>query len=663
MPSPTPAGRRAATATDASSGTDAVSGSAPVTPGDVGAPSGLADAAASSSTRLNAPRWLGKRVGRFKLISLLGKGAYGRVFLADDTDLGRRVALKIITADATAKSVQAGASGADSGVDPADAASAARHAVGRMIREARAAARIEHPNVVQVFETGRLEGTGTGGYIAMELLDGGTLQDLVNATGPMDVARACTLVADAAEALQHAHEAGVIHRDVKPANLMLSRHGRCKVADFGLAYIDDPSDPFKYARAAGTALYMAPEVVLGHAADAKSDQYSLAATLFTLLAGRPPYVGDRKRVLTAQVDAPLPDLSPVRPELDHRLGETIRRAMSKDPGGRFADIRQFGKTLRLFTVALDAPSAGGLAGSLAGGASGSFQAAGRESASGSADLTALVAAMASSSASTAGGRTSTALMADAAARPARPPWQWLAAGAGLLAGLALLVGVGVWLGGGRETARQSAGRAAAAYAPERSSLPAPDLVPSPVADPAPPAAEGGVAVDNPEPPPAAAVDPWPRPAPEPVPAPETPPPAAREVAPPPAQPEAAPAEAPPAAAALSPLDYDRLLRIAQGKDKSYPGRRVTLTGRVNYARVSRSGKIARLFFDGSDQGHALAVVWFPADKLFERMGDRFGGEAGSDLYGKTIAVEGQLSVFGGEPQLIVTSPDQITVQK
>ena len=242
-----------------------------------------------------APSWLGKRVDRFKLLGLLGRGAYGRVFLAEDTDLGRRVALKVVTADAAAKSVRRNSkAGTDTAGD------FGREAVAQMVREARAAARLDHPGVLTIFEVGTLPNLGSGGagggYIAMELAEGGTLQELVDAAGPMDARRACTLVADAADALQYAHELGVLHRDVKPANLMLSRGGRCKIGDFGLAYLDDAALPEDDAgrggrsRVVGTAAYVAPEVVLGNPADAASDQYSLAASLFTLLAGRPPYV-------------------------------------------------------------------------------------------------------------------------------------------------------------------------------------------------------------------------------------------------------------------------------------------------------------------------------------------------------------------------------------
>ena len=534
--------------------------------------SGSSSAASSSTLKVGSrpngpPRWLGKRVGRFKLVSLLGKGAYGRVFLAEDEDLNRRVALKILTADATAKSVREGAS--DAAV--IDAAEAARQGVQRMVREARAAARIEHPNAVQVYEVGRLEGTGVGGYIAMELLDGGNLQDLINAVGPMDAARACTLVADAAEALQYGHDAGVVHRDVKPANLMLSRHGRCKVADFGLAYVDDPSDPHKYARAVGTALYMAPEVALGAAADARSDQYSLAASLFTLLAGRPPYVGDRRAVLSAHIEAPLPDLSPVRPDLDPRLGGVIQKAMGKDPAGRFATIRQFGQALRLFTVALDGPASVSSSGVLVpAGASASSWA----------------------SSASRSGAVETSVTASGSAPLMTPRrrsiWPWIAAAA-----LALAV-VGVLFFASRPG--EPAERAEA------------EVAPAPVVAPSPPVA---LSSDD-----------------------------------------------------VNPADVDRLLRIAAGEDPAHADRRATVSGRVADAAASRSGKVFRLHFDDGHAGRGgprFQVVWFPGDDRFERMSERFGGEAGSGLVGKTISVEGRVETYEDDPQIIVESPDQIRV--
>src|SRR5688572_27144075 len=163
---------------------------------------------AESSSSNSSPSWMGKRVGRFRLVGLLGQGAMGRVFRAEDTMLRRQVALKVLpkTVKRGQRTVQAE----------------------RLVREARAAATLEHPNAVQVFEVNEVGGVY---YIAMELVESGSLRDLVEGQGPLDYVRACQLAAEAADALAHAHSMGIVHRDVKPANLLLSRTGRLKVAD------------------------------------------------------------------------------------------------------------------------------------------------------------------------------------------------------------------------------------------------------------------------------------------------------------------------------------------------------------------------------------------------------------------------------------------------
>ena len=289
------------------------------------------------------PRWLGKSVGRFRLLSLLGEGSWGRVFEAEDGDLHRRVALKVLRAR-----------------DPRTGQT--NKIAGGVIREARAAARITHPHVVQVYEVGEDKGLL---YIAMELVDGGTLRDLVKSGGPMDAARACLMAADAADALAKAHHLGVIHRDVKPGNLMLSRGGRCMLADFGLATIDDPEDAHRYSRTAGTPHFVAPEIVRGNPADARSDLYALGATLYYLLAGRPPFAeaggdgsrGDRNGVLRAHLDQTPPPLTSFRHDLEPGLLSVIDKAMAKDPSQRFNKAAELAAALRRYTIAVPAAPA------------------------------------------------------------------------------------------------------------------------------------------------------------------------------------------------------------------------------------------------------------------------------------------------------------------
>lgn len=577
------------------------------------------DPQSGPSSGSGVPGWLGKKVGRFKLLGLLGRGAYGRVFLAEDVDLHRRVALKVVTADAAAKAVRREAdAGGLTNVGNDSARGFGMGAVEQLIREARAAARLEHPNIVTIFEVGQLPVAGAspdnqvgGGYIAMELAEGGTLQELVNAAGPMDVRRACTVIAEAADALQFAHALGVLHRDVKPANLMLTRNGRVKVADFGLAYIEDPGDGHQYSRLVGTPAYIAPEMVVGNPASARSDQYSLGATLFTLLAGRPPYVGDRKAVLDAHVNRPPPSLSAVRPDVDAKLEAVLHRAMSKNPDERFDTIGTFGKALRLFTIGDD----------------------------GSAAITPLPAVSRLSTVRAAlevtdgdGIPTGPALdpmtltsMLDSASHESRRRSRRVRHNVtvalvtlAVIGGIAALV---VIVGQGDDE-------------PVATITPPP---PPPPASPAPESARSfsDDALDDSAPAELAAdrqngsSD--------------------RAVPPPPAEPDGA----------ISALELDRLIAIANGVDPQLPSRRATVTGRVSFARTSETGNVFRVYFEDSRHGESFAVVWFPDD--FARMQTAFGGENGSGLLNKRIAVTGIVEVYRDQPQIVIDNPSQIEV--
>jgi serine/threonine-protein kinase len=276
---------------------------------------------------------MGKRVGRFRLVGLLGQGAMGRVFRAEDTMLRRQVALKVLP-----KTVKRGQRTVEAE---------------RLIREARAAATLEHSNAVQVFEVNEVGGVY---YIAMELVEAGSLRELVEGHGPLDYVRACQLIAEAADALAHAHGMGIVHRDVKPANLLLSRTGRVKVADFGLARVEDPSDLTSFlAESVGTPQFVAPEILQGVAATGKSDLYSLGATLWYLLTGKPPFeAGTTEELLHKHVNAPLPNLKKLRPDLPDGLVRAINTALAKDPGRRHGTTEQFASALRVHTIPVGA---------------------------------------------------------------------------------------------------------------------------------------------------------------------------------------------------------------------------------------------------------------------------------------------------------------------
>lgn len=290
-------------------------------------------AAGSGVPGAATPRWMGKRIGRFRLMALLGQGAMGRVFRAEDTLMSRHVALKVLPRAFKRGGVRVGPE--------------------MLINEARAAAAIEHPNAVAIHEVNQ---AGDVCYVAMELLEGGNLRDLVRAAGPMDLPRACLMCAEAADALAAAHAVGVVHRDIKPANLMLSRSGRCKVVDFGLARLDEATKGGAWAENAspenvGTPQFIAPELLSGTPASAASDIYSLGATLFYLLTRRPPYQAKSARdLLRMHMEAPVPNLRSFRPDVSRALAEAVSKALAKRPAERWASMEQFARVLRVHAI-------------------------------------------------------------------------------------------------------------------------------------------------------------------------------------------------------------------------------------------------------------------------------------------------------------------------
>lgn len=276
----------------------------------------------------------GQTLGRYRILSVLGAGAMGKVFRAEDALLKRHVALKIL---------------------PKPLVNGQRTvAHEQFIREARYAAQLDHPHIVRVYDAGRDRGLV---YISMELVDGGTLDSIVKAGGALDVARACQLTAEAAEALAYAHEHSIVHRDVKPSNLLLARGGRCKLSDFGLAKIDDPEDLFRLpTETVGTPLFASPEIFRGKPATPASDVYSLSATAYVLLTRKGPFpTGTLKEIALQHVQIPPPDIRLINPNVPEGLALLLLQGLSKDPGKR-QSADHFAKALRAFSVAV--PGAG-----------------------------------------------------------------------------------------------------------------------------------------------------------------------------------------------------------------------------------------------------------------------------------------------------------------
>jgi phosphate binding protein len=258
-------------------------------------------------------RWIGKRLSHFRLMRVIGRGSMGVVFQVEDIYLKRICALKILRRriDGQERNIQ----------------------VDRFMFEARTVASLDHPNVAQVYEINQHEGWW---FIAMEFLEGGSLQHVLTNAGPLPPGRAALMLADAARGLAAAHEAGLIHRDVKPGNLMLTRRGRCKVVDFGLVKADSADNPFRDDTSIlGTPLYIAPEIVQRKGASPASDVYSIGATLFMLLTGSPVFKGaDIKSVMRQHVEAEPPDVRTLAPNVPQTLAMLIRESLSKVPERR-----------------------------------------------------------------------------------------------------------------------------------------------------------------------------------------------------------------------------------------------------------------------------------------------------------------------------------------
>ena len=257
-------------------------------------------------------------IGKFEILDRLGEGGMGTVYKARDPGLDRLVALKTIVSGA---------------VESAEARE-------RFFREARAAARLQHPNIVTVFEAGDFEGTL---FIAMELLDG---QDLSRVIGvPRPVQEKVRIIVDICRGLDYAHKRGVIHRDIKPANIRVLPSGNLKIVDFGIARLGD-AHMTKTGLILGTPSYVSPEMLVGERFDHRADQWAVGIVLYELLAGRRPFASrDFATLANLIVHGPLPPLADTAPGLPPGLREVTEKALSKSPHDRYPDLAQMAAEL------------------------------------------------------------------------------------------------------------------------------------------------------------------------------------------------------------------------------------------------------------------------------------------------------------------------------
>jgi beta-lactam-binding protein with PASTA domain/predicted Ser/Thr protein kinase len=248
--------------------------------------------------------------GRYRIVRKLGAGGMADVYLAEDQELGRRVAIKILNG---------------------------RHAnddqfIERFRREAKNAAALNHPNIVSIYDRGEAEDTY---YIAMEYLDGRSLKELIVGHGPAPINVAIEYARQILSALRFAHRHGIVHRDIKPHNVLVDREGRVKVTDFGIARAGT-SQMTETGSIVGTAQYLSPEQARGGEIDQRSDLYSLGIVLYELLTGRTPFEGDTPvEIAMKHLSAPPQPPSELRKDIPRELDMVVMRALAKDPEDRY----------------------------------------------------------------------------------------------------------------------------------------------------------------------------------------------------------------------------------------------------------------------------------------------------------------------------------------
>ncbi|HEV3322032.1 MAG TPA: protein kinase [Solirubrobacteraceae bacterium] len=262
--------------------------------------------------------------GRYRLESRLGYGGMSTVHLAFDLRLERRVAVKLLAEHLADEPTF----------------------VSRFQREAQAAARLVHPNIVQVFDSGLDERTGQH-FIVMEYIEGQSCAEILRDEGWVDVEQAASIIEQACEGLYYAHRHGVVHRDVKPGNLLRSLEGEIKLADFGIAKATEQSSITQVGSVLGTAAYLAPEQARGEEAGPPADLYALGVVAYQLISGRLPYEATSLTELALkqqQEEPPLLDtlVAAASPE----LAETVAIALALDPRDRYRDAREMGHAVR-----------------------------------------------------------------------------------------------------------------------------------------------------------------------------------------------------------------------------------------------------------------------------------------------------------------------------
>src|SRR5512138_2845937 len=276
-----------------------------------------------------------EQISRYRIVKRLGAGGMGEVFLAEDTKLGRKVAIKVLSEEYTTN----------------------RDRLGRFEQEACSASALNHPNILTIYEVGNDDGRH---FIATEYIDGVTLRQKLS-EGRLEPREILDIAVQVAGALEEAHRAGIVHRDIKPDNIMIRRNGYVKVLDFGLAKLTEtvdrsPSDAEASTRVLvqtdagvvmGTSHYMSPEQARGKSVDARSDIWSLGVLIYEMVAGRTPFEGETSTdvIVAITQKEPLP-LARFAPNAPAELDWIIKKALLKDREERYQTIKELQTALR-----------------------------------------------------------------------------------------------------------------------------------------------------------------------------------------------------------------------------------------------------------------------------------------------------------------------------
>jgi serine/threonine-protein kinase len=264
------------------------------------------------------------RLGRYEILSELGQGAMGVVYKATDPLIDRVVAIKTINLGLAQEEKE--------------------EYEARFYQEAKAAGRLSHPNIVTIYDVGK---SGDVAYIAMEFLQGREIRDVLDDGEKLPVAQVLDIVSQVALGLAYAHEHGIVHRDVKPSNIMMIRDGHVKITDFGIARMESAAVRTQTGMVLGSPKYMSPEQVMGKLIDQRSDIFSLGVMLYEMLTGKAPFVGENVNAIMYQtLNGVPPPPSTVNPDVPDMLNFIVAKALAKSLDDRYQSAKDMANDLR-----------------------------------------------------------------------------------------------------------------------------------------------------------------------------------------------------------------------------------------------------------------------------------------------------------------------------